>query len=82
MSVYQGGIPTQGTNLYPSGSGDNEKFTPDAGPGEIKDSKGGPTDFHGSSSDIGVIDTPGYNAPDEQRAGGMKTVDLEPNKGI
>ena len=76
------GVPFPGTNLSPSGSGDNARFTPDAGPSEIKDSKGGPATFHGSS-DKGFLSDSGYRPSGEIRTeGGMSVKDLEPNRGI
>lgn len=76
MSVYQGGLPDQGKNLYPSTEGEDPKFTPDASVGEIKTEKGGPAEFHGSSEDSGVLNSSGYHADGELRPGGIKTIDL------
>lgn len=75
--VYEGGIPSQGfSGTFPSSSGDEGDFKPNAGPAEVDYSKGGPAQFSGSS-DEGVLNSAGYKAPDEQREGSMKTVDLD-----
>lgn len=79
--VYKGGIPNQGFNgTFPPSSNEGGGFTPNAGPSEIKSSKGGPATFSGSS-DEGVLNSAGYKAPGEEREDGMKVRDLNDIKG-
>lgn len=74
--IYKGGIPSQGfTGTFPHSANGGDMFKPNAGPAEQKASKGGPATFDGSS-DEGFLNDKGYKAPDEQREGSMKVVDL------
>lgn len=75
--VYEGGIPNQGfAGTFPHASETGSMFQPDPTSGEVDTVKGGPATFSGSS-DAGFLNDRGYEAPDEQRAGSMKVVDLD-----
>lgn len=63
------GVPTPGKNLFPSSEGENPAFTPDRTNGAVKTSNGGPATFSGTGSDSGVLNSSGYHATGELRAG-------------
>jgi hypothetical protein len=77
MAIYKGGIPSQGfSGTFPKEESQGPMFQPDPTSGEVGMTKGGPAVNSGSSNE-GLVGQAGYNAPDEQREGSMKVVNLE-----
>ena len=79
MNVYNrgNGTPDAGKNLYPSAMGDEAVTKPDNGPTSASYNHSGPGPVtEGSKGGEQVIDGKGYDAPGEERPGGLIMRDL------
>lgn len=79
-NVYGGGIPNQGFNgTYPSASGSETMYKPNAGPAEVGTEAGSPANGSGKSVDGGFVMNAGeaYSGPSDMEPGAMKVIDLD-----